>query len=263
MAAWAGAVRRWHASCARAGSFGSQLFWETQYKQGKAAPEWFLSAELAASSTAEAFGAHEKTFGSAGTFARVLHLGCGVSQLGTCLVSSLSSQLRLSARIMNTDSSATAVSAAAAAVGTAQQQQAFRTWDVTSDSPPPSLPSTLFSCGATSRYDLLVDKGVLDAVCFASADELVAYFASVRRLLQSESVEVAAPALLVHFTDDPPEVRSELLRAAFPSNDDERWRIGCSSVEADACTDGMSETSAEAWSYYRYTVHIEPSQAEE
>jgi hypothetical protein len=254
MTTWASAVRAWHAGCAVRGRFGSRHFWEAQYSNGKAPAEWFLSAETAAASSTEAFGAHEQAFGSVGAYARILHLGCGASSLGTCLVSELASQLRLSARVMNTDTSAAALSLAARAVGGDQQQQAFRVWDVAGGEPPPSLPSTLYSCGATSRYDMVVDKGVLDALCFATDDELVRYFSAVRSLLQSSSVESAAPPLLVHFTNDPPEVRAELLRAAFPSGADERWRVACTAVDSE-----LDGDAADGWECFRYLVHREPA----
>ena len=108
---WQQAVRRWHASCARAGRFGSHTFWESQYERGKAPNEWFLAAEQAATSTAEAFAAHEKVHGLGGPFAKVLHIGCGTSRLGNCLISALASHSQVSGRVMSVDYSAVAVAA--------------------------------------------------------------------------------------------------------------------------------------------------------
>ena len=250
---WPGAVRRWHASCSRAGRFGSQQFWESQYAIGKAPSEWFLSASLAAASTAEAFGAHERRYGSVGAYARVLHLGCGTSDLGSTLVAALASELRISARVMNVDSSPTAVATALKAVGplSQQQQQMFRVWDAAGGTPPPAMPSPLFSCGPSARYDLLVDKGTLDAFCFASEGTLVTYLAAVRACLLAPSVEHGVPAMYVHYTDDPPEVRGELFAAAFPATGEERWCCACAVVEEEE--DGGGDGG-----YYRYTVHHEP-----
>jgi len=254
---WASAVRRWHSRCALSGEFGAREYWQRQYQTGKAPGEWFLSAEKAAASTAMAFGAHERWRGQRlGAFARVLHLGCGTSALGTALVSELSRQCQLSARIMNTDASPAAVAAAAAAVdtGASQQQQAFKVWDAAIGTDPPTLPSPLFACGASSRYDLLVDKGTLDALTFSSSDDLIAYLASLRKLLMSPSVDSAVPPLLVHFTDDPPEIRGELFAAAFPQTGEEQWSIACVAVDDD----DDEEAADGAWTYYRYTAFHDP-----
>lgn len=285
--AWRAAVRRWHAQTCRPSHFGSANFWEKQYVDGHAAKEWFLPADTAAASTAAALGTHERAHAPSriGAYAKVLHVGCGVSQLGTALVSALASEpLRLSARIMNTDISPAAIAAAAAAVGPWQQEQNFCVWDAASETPPPALPSPLYSCGASSRFDLVVDKGTLDALTFADADGLIGYLASVRACLRSRAVDSAVPPLYVHFSDDPPEVRGELLHAAFPSTGGasrerphgrERWRVASSLVTEDELIDNdasKSGASVEApttesssssggdggcWTYYRYTVYCD------
>jgi hypothetical protein len=252
---WQQAVRRWHASCARAGRFGSHTFWESQYERGKAPNEWFLAAEQAATSTAEAFAAHEKVHGLGGPFAKVLHIGCGTSRLGNCLISALASHSQVSGRVMSVDYSAVAVAAAQAAVAMEageQQQQLFRVWDAASGTPPPALPNTMYSCGMSSRYDLLVDKGTLDALCFATDDALVAYLAAMRTCLLAPSLDSTMPPLLVHFTEDPPEVRGELFASAFPTTNGERWRCSCVELDLEGPGSlGDGTTSA----YYRYTVH--------
>ena len=248
MSSWAGAVRRWHARCSHVDKFGKHAFWESLYARGKAPKEWFLSAELAAASVASAFGAHKgkQCAGSLGNFCKILHLGCGTSALGSALVSAMTNELHLSAHVMNTDYSPAAVEAAAK-THNGQQQQTFRVWDAAGVESPPSLPPS--NGGPSSHYDLLVDKGTLDALAFASDDMLVKYLSTLRQCLLLRSPEHMPPPLLVHFTDDPPEVRGELLAAAFPAKEGEGWRVTWSAADQEGGVGG------EEWQYYRYTVH--------
>ena len=253
MSSWASAVRRWHVKCSHADKFGRHTFWESLYARGKAPKEWFLSAELAAASATSAFGTHKRKRGggSLGHVCSILHLGCGTSELGSALVSAMAHELSLSAHIMNTDYSPAAVEAARKAVHASQQQQTFQVWDAASVESPPSPPSSNGS--PSSHYDLLVDKGTLDALTFASEDMLVSYLSNLRQCLLARSPEHTVPPLLVHFTDDPPEVRGELLAAAFPAKADEGWRVAWSAVEQE---DGGW---GEEWEYFRYSVYASRS----
>ena len=117
---------------------------------------------------------------------------------------------------------------------------------------PPKLPSPLYSCGPSTTYNVLVDKGTLDAACFDTSERLIAYLATVRRCLLAPVVDSASvPPLYVHFSDDPPEVRGELLAAAFPVDEEQRWRVSSAVVndpDDDEHCDG-------AWTYYRYSVY--------
>lgn len=111
----------------------------------------------------------------------------------------------------------------------------------------------MFQCGASSRYDLLVDLGGLDGVCNgADADALVTYIETVRGCLRSVSIESALPPLFVHFTSEP-EHRSSLLAAAFPT--DEQWRVECVALEDDAGL--VAANPAASREVYRYTVYRE------
>ena len=83
---WRAALRCWHRASVTPGShFGSQAYWRKAYAEGRAAPEWFLSASAAAGATAAAVRAqapHKCAL-------RVLHLGCGASTLGVELCAAL------------------------------------------------------------------------------------------------------------------------------------------------------------------------------
>jgi len=243
---FANAVRQWHAATSR------RVLTSVSMR----------SAESVAASCAEAFATHERAHEPIGAYIKVLNLGCGIRRgLGSCLVSSLGSQCRLSARIMNVDRSAKAVakeethdvgpSGLARDSHTSQQQQCFLTWDAASGTPPPLLHPTLFSFGASTRYNLLVDNGSLDAhVGFGrSAEPLVAYLRMLRRCLREPSLDTSTPPLLVHLSAD--ESRGELLAVAFPNDEhaDERWQVKCDAVDVDA---GVGRT------FYRWAVHHSP-----
>lgn len=184
--------------------------------------------------------------GNIGAFAKVLNLGCsGVPSLGTALVEDMAKSLRLSARVMNTDPSPAAITAAAEAVGAQQDKQTFRVWDPKSSASVPSLPSPMFACGPSSRYDLLVDIGYLDRVCgHTDSEALVAYLETLRDLLQSVAVDSGVPPLLVHLTSASPAERDGLLAAAFPATHDEPWRVECAPVVEHSVR------------YLRYTVYL-------
>lgn len=124
-------------------------------------------------------------------------------------------------------------------------------WDATSGEKPPSFDNNVSP--GPPEYHLLVDKGTIDAVCFSSSDQLIAYLCTVRECLTHRFSDGSVPPLLVHFTDDPPEVRSELLEAAFPSTDSLRWKISCAMVE-----DSLDIDDHQGHEYYRYTVHCIP-----
>ena len=238
-ASWDAAVHRWAATHAHVGKFGEHTYWNDNYISGRAANEWFLEAHAAATSACDALDAHGRNTGSA---PRLLHLGCGISSLGAAMCDELSSRHGLQAKVMNVDYCAAAIdSAALAGAGDARQQ--WRVWDATDASGPPSLSEV------DAPYDLLLDKGTLDALQFAGPSPLVAYFSSLRRCLLAESAGAQVSPLLVHFSQEAPEARGELLECAFPSH--ERWHVSCQEV---APSDDETAEADEPWRYFRYTV---------
>ena len=88
---------------------------------------------------------------------------------------------------------------------------------------------------ALPQADLVVDKGTLDAVVFAGAPSTANFLCAVRDCM-------APGAVYVHFTEEPPDYRTEVIEAAF---DAERWRIAAATVEDD---DSVPNT------YFRYSV---------
>ena len=164
---------------------------------------------------------------------------------------------------MNVDDDPSAVAAAARVVGASQEQQSFRVWDATAADapPPPTLPSPLYSCGASSRYELLVDAGMLDATLRRGcAERLVAYLAVARACLLTPSVEGALPPLLVlhcAVLDEQHEQRvshrRELLAAAFPPTEVEEGRVRWRVQECELASEQPGE--AVATPSHMFTVH--------
>ena len=205
------AVSRWHRASGGAGAgarFGDKAFWQQSYEAKRAAREWFVGAETAAAGAAAACEAH-----GVAASPRVLHAGCGVSRLGESFARAVPG-----AAVVNADASAAALAQLEAATRGAAQR--FRAWDAfAAAAPPPGAP-----------YDVVLDKGTLDAAIFAGEAALVNYCAALR---------LADFAVLCHWSDEPPEVRGELLRAAFPE----------AAVSWAAVDDGDA-----AWDYFAYVV---------
>lgn len=268
---WAAAVRRWDETYrvvtgGHIGDrFGKHAFWETSYRRGTAPSEWFLSAETAAAATLHAYRAHVRQREPPSLSA--INLGCGTSHLGSELIATFDAAATVPTlrKVCNVDYSAAALETLEAAQSdplppeslqrdatqaAAVPRQTYRLWDVTAavaDDP-------------TSEFDLLVDKGTLDAVAFAGGESLVGYLRYLRLALRPRGP--GPPPLLVHFSDEPPEVREELLRAAFPPEPVEqegggRWHVAACAVDEGGGEGGTRKGSLESlfeWTYYRYCV---------
>ena len=217
---WRQAVLRWHRANVGDGGpgarFGETTFWRTSYATKKAPKEWFLSAEAAAASAARALDAH-------GDFkaVRVLHAGCGLSALGLAFGEAVGA-----ADVVNADVSSEALAALEAATSSSSpasaSRQTFVIWDAFSSEDAPGV------------FDVVLDKGTMDAAVFAGAEPLANYLGALRGCLCAEG------AVLCHWSDEPPESRAELLRAAFPSD-----AVFWSAVDDDDGDD---------WAYYSYVV---------
>lgn len=248
--AWKTAVKKWHGAnvaplVARSpggATFSDKQWWEQQYSIGKAPIEWFVSAEVAAAGAAKAVAARPGF-----EPASALHAGCGASSLGHAVSGCFPSVKT----VVHADVSGSALAAleetaaAAEASGGGACGHAYVEWDACGG----SLPA-----GGPGAYDLVLDKGALDAATF-DADEgrLVGYVSSLREAL-------APGGLFLHWTDSPPEVRGELLKAAFPSKDG--FKVGWGeevdeddhSDRVDRMSNGHAASPLFDWTYYRYTI---------
>ncbi|KAJ1449494.1 hypothetical protein M885DRAFT_535387 [Pelagophyceae sp. CCMP2097] len=229
---WRGAVRLWHLEHLgkTASHFGKPEFWREAYAAGKAAKEWFVEAATAADGAVDVYSAQRPV---KKRNLQVLHVGCGISTLGSEVVSAFerSHAAPSISEVHNVDVSEEALGqleqAQALLPGASQQRYAL--WDASSGKAPEGGP-----------FDLVLDKGALDALQFAGAESLIAFFAALRPLLQDG-------ACMVHWSDEEPESRFELLKAAFPRS--ESFRVSWSLEEAP---DGPRLCSD--LDFYRYVV---------
>jgi len=132
----------------------------------------------------------------------------------------------MDAKVVNVDCSKTALERLEADVGFSEKQS-YVLWDAAQDS-------------LHDDFDLVLDKGTLDALQFAGSDDLISFFQALRRQQR---------ALYLHWSDDAPEMKMDLLNAAFPSDDGYR----CTFTEEEEDPD-QSSSSLFQWTYYRYSV---------
>lgn len=193
------------------GRFGEAAYWKNTYRQQRGPDEWFVTAQVAARGAQRAFRPERRI--------RVLHLGCGRSTLGAAIAEVFDVDV-----VVNADCSADALKQLEQRTkeehaATAHAQR-YELWDARDD-------------WQGGRFDLVLDKGALDAFQFAGSDLVVKYCATLR---------ACTSCVYLHWSDDPPEMKTGLLRAAFP--EDDGWTVAC--VE--------EETNDAWWTYYRYSV---------
>lgn len=211
---WQRNVRRWCeqwtsviAEHRGPGRFGEAAYWKSAYRQRRGPDEWFLTAQVAARGARRAFRPEHRI--------RVLHLGCGRSTLGAVIAENFDVDV-----VVNADCSADALEQLEERTmkehaATARTQR-YELWDA----------SDAWHGG---RFDLVLDKGALDAFQFAGSDLVVNYCATLR---------ACTDRLYLHWSDDPPEMKTGLLHAAFPD-----WTVSCVEEDDDSW-----------WTYYRYSV---------
>lgn len=213
--------RRWHISNVEhrgPGRFGEQAYWEGRYRSEASGPtEWFLSAEKTAKSAALAYGRHS----GAVKRPRVLHVGCGLSQVGSEIAKIIDCD-----DVLNVDCSLAALRKLEEAV----PWQRYRLWDAATDP-------------AFESFDLILDKGTLDALQFAGSDPVVNYVGALRHWLQSGG-------LYCHWSDDAPEMKMDLLRSAFPDTDG--FHVTFTTEDDD--DDDTTTSFFHQWTYYRYLI---------
>mmetsp|Transcript_26 Transcript_26/g.47 ORF Transcript_26/g.47 Transcript_26/m.47 type:complete len:129 (-) Transcript_26:80-466(-) len=111
--------------------------------------------------------------------------------------------------------------------------------------------ATQSTCIGNNIHDfhLLLDKGTLDALQFAGSDPLNNYFTTIRSCI---SRNLNLNPMYLHWSDDDPEMKMDLLTAAFPSS--LGWHISCSQEEIYDDDTTTSKNILFDWTYYRYTI---------
>ena len=209
-------------SAASAGRFGEPAFWREFYaRKSKSGPfEWFVDADVAARALQPLL---PRSLG--GGRRRVLHLGCGTSALGPLLAEQ-------GHVVVNVDYDRGCLEAASAQVGSRPEWARHRVaageggelWRHRGGGTCEWLLHDMCALPAhwSGRFDAVVDKGGLCAAIFAGE----AYAAAACREAARCST---ADASMHYITDDAPELRIDLLRAALPGYE----VVGASIAPAD------------------------------
>ena len=175
-------------------------FWEKFYesKHGTSQAddfEWFVDASAAGRFVLDTIGpSHQK----------MLHVGAGTSNLGPFLLSEKSG-----IDVVNCDVSETAMKL---------MREAFpdHAWHVL------DLAGLDLNPHPWDRsFDLIVDKGALDAVLFGGPELSANFLFGCARMLRQGLLSGGNAAMWIQISDDPPERRLGLLRRVLP----EKWRV--------------------------------------
>eukprot|EP00908_Phaeocystis_cordata_P011103 Transcript_21943.p2 GENE.Transcript_21943~~Transcript_21943.p2 ORF type:complete len:222 (+),score=37.09 Transcript_21943:116-781(+) len=208
-------------STAAAGRFGEPQFWQEFYLRKSGPFEWFVDAAVAARALKPLL---PRRSGSA-----ILHLGCGTSALGPLLAADGFS-------VVNVDYDQSAIEAAR---GRFEPERWARRGG-----------SCEWQCGDmralpadwTGRFDAVVDKGGLCAAIFAGEAHAASACREAARCL-------AAQGALHYITDDAPEQRVDLLRAALPD-----FEVTGASIDADEDEDDDALLDHHRREYYVYSA---------
>ena len=161
----------------------TKAFWDKYYASQETL-EWYVDAETAGAAILD-------TLDSEATQRSVLHVGAGTSSLGVWLGEQLGPQTQ----VVNVDICSTAVKAM-------RRKYPHQKWILTE-----ALDRTDF--GFAEEFDLVIDKGCLDAVISGGARDTAKFlYGCVKHMAQR--------GMLLQISADPPDNRLELLRAAFP-----------------------------------------------
>ena len=240
--------------CARYNDWGSdarplheKTFWDTFYegKRGTSEEddfEWFVDAAAAAEFVRDTITPEHR---------RLLHVGAGTSKLGPILMATERHGIPL--EVVNCDNSETAVEVMCNAFPELD-------WHLLDLADIGDTVSGLMPHPWDSTFDVIIDKGALDAVLFGGPDLTAKFLFGCARMLKisasssfsTEEIEMQKKSggIWIQISADPPERRLELLRAVLP----EGWRVRFEKVRPVAEHDmmGIDQPSLfeqEHWGY--------------
>lgn len=219
----------WCSQSSNSKQLHSRKFWETFYKNKdhtKQASdfEWFVDASAAGRFVLE-------NIDSSMPCLQMLHVGAGTSNLGPLLEEKVKEKGRGQLKVTNVDISHTAVS---------MMQSAFpgHDWQVL-DVADVGRRTSRVAHQWDQRFGIIMDKGALDAVLFGGVDLTSDFLFGCARLLKKER------GVWIQISDDPPERRLGLLRAALPK----AWKIRYQRVGSKDGGGQESLFDQEHWGY--------------
>ena len=224
--------------------FGSKSFWQKFYADrqrdhGDHRPfEWFIdddaASDLVAKKCREMFASSSSS--STPQQLRMLHVGCGTSALGTEVVRKMHP---FAPQVFEVDYEASCLDAAQLRARALLEKESISclSWF---QADARRLPRQW-----NNQFDVIVDKGTLDAMVFAGQKEkgatsVKSYASEIRRVSRPSA------SLYLQFTDEGPETRLDLLNEAFQVHANGCDRVGWLDLEPYVDCEG----------YYLYMVRF-------
>ena len=212
------ALRRY---CTTAPTFGDPEFWESFYAKKAGSPfEWFCTYDQARSLLAKQIKPSD----------RLLHVGCGTSALGNKLFCDGYRQ------ICNVDLDASAIAQMKSLYPEEQYQVA----------------SVLQLPFPDEAFDLVLDKGTIDAVIFQQEGNVEVMISELDRVLRPGG-------RIIQISDDAPEWRVELVKdclRSLPAGRGTGWAVQYSALEEE---EGGGDDSGFEYFMYTFTKGAGPA----
>jgi len=197
-------------------------FWSKFYKQKITTGEpfdWFLSPETIVNTLPAT---------DDDTIKNILHVGCGTSELGTIL-----KQHYPTSKVINIDYDHICIDI----MQRKHPHDIYIQYDIGEEKGNDTRISK-------EKFDLVVDKGTLDAVVFGGLEPTVEFLGGIEQLLSTPN------GTLIQYTDDPPEYRQELLKCFFTT--EEGWNVSVRTILEDGSETASSFNDGKE--HYMYSI---------
>ena len=198
----------------------SPTFWNNFYntRADNEPFEWFLSAAAVGKTVLQSSQPER--------LKNILHVGAGTSEVGPWLQNNSSSINT----VVNVDFDQLSCELMA-------KRFPYQTWECC------ALGSKEQPQHWNKAFDLVLDKGTLDAVLFGGLEPTIEYTVGINKALKDDG-------MMLQLTDESPETRHEFLALAFPPSD---WNISCSTIlengqeTASSFNDGKEHYCYKIW----------------
>jgi len=199
----------------------SPTFWNNFYntKADNEPFEWFLSAATVGETVLQSTSQPER-------LNDILHVGAGTSEVGPWMQNNSSSINT----VVNVDFDPLSCELMA-------KRFPYQTWECC------ALGSKEQPKKWNKAFDLVLDKGTLDAVLFGGLEPTIEYTVGIEKALKDDG-------MMLQLTDESPETRHEFLALAFPPS---AWNISCSTIlengqeTASSFNDGKEHYCYKIW----------------